>query len=119
MKESEPEDWAEVFDELRGDDGDCGNPGAWESDSNPDIPPDEPTIAVRKLDPQASLVRRGRRLLGKPHGTGNGPLGDPSVAEIRAMAAAIAAEWNPQERRSRSSRWNPEPVETKRTRIGR
>lgn len=119
MMEAEPDDWGEVFSELRDHDDDGGNPGACEPNNDPDHEPDEPTVEVRKLDPYASLVRRGRRLLGKAYGTGRGHGGDPSVAEIRAMAAAIADEWSPQERRSRCSHQKPNPVETKRARIGR
>lgn len=88
MKSDEP-DWGEVFSELRSEEP-LIDPfeGPDDDDDN-----DEPTVAVPLIDFEAAEIRRGLRLLKKKLGSHRGPGGDPSPAEIKAMAAAIRSTW--------------------------
>lgn len=98
--DDDPADWIEIPDESFYTDGaEALYPV---EELLPDAPvdelldevPSEEMVAVHRIEPLRALVRRGQRLLAKPHGCLSGPNGDPSPAELRAICAAIRASWS-------------------------
>lgn len=100
MTDFDPAEWIEIRDESFYTDG------AEVLDAVEDLPddahveevpgeaPSEEMVSVRMIEPLRALVRRGQRLLARPHGACSGPNGDPSPAELRAICAAIRSHWS-------------------------